>query len=159
MRSPRKWRWLCSPIIEMRFIAAVSGHRITGKREELQDLKIDNEKENDAKKKDKKWKRKTKRCEILDCAFSANSDGLSIADMADDTQLSLEELMILKEESRILHEKISKLTLQEQFIIKSIYFDGMKQKEVAEILGVTKGALSQRLGTILRKMRTMYLEG
>lgn len=127
--------------------------------EELQDLKIDNEKENDAKKKDKKWKRKTKRCEILDCAFSANSDGLSIADMADDTQLSLEELMILKEESRILHEKISKLTLQEQFIIKSIYFDGMKQKEVAEILGVTKGALSQRLGTILRKMRTMYLEG
>ena len=32
-------------------------------------------------------------------------------------------------------------------------------KEVAEILGVTKGALSQRLGTILRMMRTMYLEG
>ena len=127
--------------------------------EELQDLKIDNEKENAAKKKDKKWKRKTKRCEILDCAFSANSDGLSIADMADDTQLSLEELMILKEESKMLHDKISKLTLQEQFIIKSIYFDGMKQKEVAEILGVTKGALSQRLGTILRKMRTMYLEG
>ena len=31
-------------------------------------------------------------------------------------------------------------------------------KEVAEILGVTKGALSQRLGTILRMMRTMYLE-
>ena len=127
--------------------------------EELQDLKIDNEKENAAKKKDKKWKRKTKRCEILDCAFSANSDGLSIADMADDTQLSLEELMILKEESKILHDKISKITLQEQFIIKSIYFEGMKQKEVAEILGVTKGALSQRLGTILRKMRTMYLEG
>ena len=128
--------------------------------EELQNLKIDNEKENAAKKKDKKWKRKIKRCEILDCAFSANSDGLSIADMADDTQFSLEELMILKEESKILHDKISKLTLQqEQFIIKSIYFEGMKQKEVAEILGVTKGALSQRLGTIRRKMRTMYLEG
>lgn len=81
--------------------------------EELQDLKIDNENENAAKKMDKKWKRKTRRCEILDCAFSANSDGLSIADMADDTQLSLEELMILKEESRILHDKIGKLTLQE----------------------------------------------
>lgn len=80
--------------------------------EELQDLKIDNEKEYAVKKKDKKWKRKTKRCEILDCAFSANSDGLSIADMADDTQLSLEELMILKEESRILHDKISKLTVR-----------------------------------------------
>ena len=91
-------------------------------------------------------------------SFKRNSS-YSIADMADDTQLSLEELMILKEESRILHDKISKLTIQEQFIIKSIYFEGMKQKEVAEILGVTKGALSQRLGTILRKMRTMYLEG
>ena len=139
--------------------ASAHGLIARNNQEELQDLKIDNEKENAAKKKDKKWKRKTKRCEILDCAFSANSDGLSIADMADDTQLSLEELMILKEESKILHDKISKLTLQEQFIIKSIYFEGMKQKEVAEILGVTKGALSQRLGTILRKMRTMYLEG
>ena len=49
--------------------------------------------------------------------------------------------------------------LQEQFIIKSIYFDDMKQKDVAEILGVTKGALSQRVNTILRKMRNMYLEG
>ena len=42
---------------------------------------------------------------------------------------------------------------------KSIYFDDMKQKDVAEILGVTKGALSQRLNTILRKMRNMYMEG
>ena len=35
----------------------------------------------------------------------------------------------------------------------------MKQKDVAEILGVTKGALSQRLNMILRKMRNMYMEG
>lgn len=56
-------------------------------------------------------------------------------------------------------KKIDKLSLQEQFIIKSIYFDDMKQKDVAEILGVTKGALSQRLNTILRKMRNMYMEG
>ena len=77
----------------------------------------------------------------------------------DDTQMSMEEMVILKEESRMLQEKIGKLSLQEQFIIKSIYFDDMKQKDVAEILGVTKGALSQRLNTILRKMRNMYMEG
>ena len=127
--------------------------------EDFQDLENKQEKEEPADQKDKKWKRKTRRCEILDCAFSANSDGLSIADMSDDTQMSMEEMMILKEESRILHEKIDKLSLQEQFIIKSIYFDDMKQKDVAEILGVTKGALSQRLNTILRKMRNMYMEG
>ena len=78
--------------------------------------------------------------------------------MADDTQMSMEEMVILKEESRMLHEKIGKLSLQEQFIIKSIYFDDMKQKDVAEILGATKGALNQRLNTILRKMRNMYME-
>ena len=127
--------------------------------EDFQDLENKQEKEEPADQKDKKWKRKTKRCEILDCAFSANSDGLSSADMADDTQMSMEEMVILKEESRMLHEKIGKLSLQEQFIIKSIYFDDMKQKDVAEILGVTKGALSQRLNTILRKMRNMYMEG
>ena len=127
--------------------------------EDFQDLENKQKKEAPADQKDKKWKRKTKRCEILDCAFSANSDGVSIADMADDTQMSMEEMVILKEESRMLHEKIGKLSLQEQFIIKSIYFDDMKQKDVAEILGVTKGALSQRLNTILRKMRNMYMEG
>ena len=34
----------------------------------------------------------------------------------------------------------------------------MKQKDVAETLGDTKGALNQRLNTILRKMRNMYME-
>ena len=52
--------------------------------EEFQDLENKQKKEAPVDQKDKKWKRKTKRCEILDCAFSANSDGLSIADMADD---------------------------------------------------------------------------
>ena len=72
----------------------------------FEDLENKQEKEEPADQKDKKWKRKTRRCEILDCAFSANNDGLSIADMSDDTQMSMEEMMILKEESRILHEKI-----------------------------------------------------
>ena len=76
--------------------------------EDFQDLENKQKKEAPADQKDKKWKRKTKRCEILDCAFSANSDGVSIADMADDTQMSREEMVILKEESRMLHEKIGR---------------------------------------------------
>ncbi|MDO4647028.1 MAG: sigma-70 family RNA polymerase sigma factor [Eubacteriales bacterium] len=120
--------------------------------EELQSLQAEGEVP-------KKNKRKTKRTEILDCAFSENSEGLSVADLADETQQSLEELMIQEEESRLLHDNIRKLTKEEQFIIKSIYFDGMKQKEVAEVLGVTKGALSQRVANILKKMRAMYLRG
>lgn len=123
--------------------------------EELQDLKSGQAEATEKKK--KKWQRKNKLSEILDCAFSENSDGLSVADLADETQPDLDEMMIMKEESRILHKNIRKLTDEEQFIIRSIYFDGMKQKDVAKILGVTKGALSQRLANILRRMRTMYL--
>lgn len=123
--------------------------------EELQELKSGQAEA--AEKKAKKWKHKNKLSEILDCAFSENSDGLSVADMADETQPALDEMMIMKEESRILHKNIRKLTDEEQFIISSIYFDGMKQKDVAKILGVTKSALSQRLANILRRMRTMYL--
>ena len=123
--------------------------------EELQDLTSGQEEATEKKK--KKWQRKNKFSEILDCAFSENSDGLSVADMADETQPALDEMMIMKEESRILHKNIRKLTDEEQFIIRSIYFDGMKQKDVAKILGVTKSALSQRLANILRRMRTMYL--
>jgi len=89
--------------------------------------------------------------------FSENADGLSGGDLVDENQPSLEEMMIKEEESRILHENIRKLTEEEQFIIRSIYFDGMKQKDVAKELGVTKGALRQRLANILRKMRTMYI--
>lgn len=127
--------------------------------EELKEMKSDDEKTSQMEREsNKKWKRKTKRSEILDCAFSANADGLTVADMADETQPSIEEMIILRDESRVLHEKIKKLTPQEQFIIDAIYFKGMKQKEVADILGVTKGALSQRIDTILRKMRTMYLK-
>ena len=123
--------------------------------EELKDLESGQAEAEEKKK--KKWQRKNKLSEILDCAFSENSDGLSVADMADETQPDLDEMMIMKEESRILHKNIRKLTDEEQFIIRSIYFDGMKQKDVAKILGVTKSALSQRLANILRRMRTMYL--
>lgn len=125
--------------------------------EELQDLKNDGEKTEAADKKSKKRKRQTKYTEILDCVFSENADGLSGGDLVDENQPSLEEMMIKEEESRILHENIRKLTEEEQFIIRSIYFDGMKQKDVAKELGVTKGALRQRLANILRKMRTMYI--
>ena len=80
MRSPRK----CSNgnvcrDIEMKFTVAVSGHRSQKKMirwKIFRIWKINKRKRSLRIREDKKWKRKTKRCEILDCAFSANSDGL-----------------------------------------------------------------------------------
>ena len=39
-------------------------------------------------------------------------------------------------------------TSHEQFIIKSIYFEGMKQVELAKILGISKVRMSQKLSLI-----------
>lgn len=110
----------------------------------------------EAGKKNKKWKRKVKYTEILDCVFSENADGLGVGDMADDTQMSVEEWVILRDECERLHEKLSCLTEHEQFLIKSIYFEGKTVTEMAGILGISKGRVSQKVSNILRKMRRMF---
>ena len=94
----------------------------------------------------KKWQpedpetmtRKTKWTELLEC------------------QRSVEDLVILQAESAELHQNIAKLSEHEQFIIKSIYFDGMKQVELAKKLEISKVRMSQKVSAILKKMRKMY---
>ena len=51
---------------------------------------------------------------------------------------------------------VFKLSEQEQFIIKSIYFDGIKQVELVKLLGISKVRMSQKVNAILKKMRKMY---
>ena len=112
----------------------------------------------------KKWQpedsetmtRKTKWTELLDCVFSENTDGIGVQDLPDEGQRSVEDLVILQAESAELHQNIAKLSEHEQFIIKSIYFDGMKQVELAKKLGISKVSMSQKVSAILKKMRKMY---
>lgn len=96
-------------------------------------------------------KRKTKRTEILDCVFSENVDGIGVEDLPDVMQRSVEDLVIMETEATELHKKIEKLSEQEQFIIKSIYFDGIKQVELAKLLGISKVRMSQKVNAILKK--------
>ena len=115
----------------------------------------------------KKWQpedpetmiRKTKWTELLDCVFSENTDGIGVQDLPDEGQRSVEDLVILQAESAELHQNIAKLSEHEQFIIKSIYFEGMKQVELAKILGISKVRMSQKVSAILKKMRKMYEMG
>ena len=112
----------------------------------------------------KKWQpedpetmtRKTKWTELLDCVFSENTDGIGVQDLPDECQRSVEDLVILQAESAELHQNIAKLSEHEQFIIKSIYFDGMKQVELAKKLEISKVRMSQKVSAILKKMRKMY---
>ena len=94
--------------------------------------------------------------EILDCVFSENVDGIGVEDLPDVMQRSVEDLVIMETEATELHKKIEKLSEQEQFIIKSIYFDGIKQVELAKLLGISKVRMSQKVNAILKKMRKMY---
>ena len=103
--------------------------------------------------------RKTKWTELLDCVFSENTDGIGVQDLPDEGQWSVEDLVILQAESAELHQNIAKLSEHEQFIIKSIYFEGMKQVELAKILGISKVRMSQKVSAILKKMRKMYEMG
>ena len=103
--------------------------------------------------------RKTKWTELLDCVFSENTDGLGVQDLPDECQRSVEDLVILQAESAEVHQNIAKLSEHEQFIIKSIYFEGMKQVELAKILGISKVRMSQKVSAILKKMRKMYEMG
>ena len=106
----------------------------------------------------KKWQpedpetmtRKTKWTELLDCVFSENTDGIGVQDLPDECQRSVEDLVILQAESAELHQNIAKLSEHEQFIIKSIYFDGMKQVELAKKLGISKVSMSQKVSAILK---------
>ena len=100
--------------------------------------------------------RKTKRTEILDCVFSENTDGIGIEDLLDAQQRSVEDMVIMEEEAAKLHKNIEKLTEQEKFIIKAVYFEGMKQVDLAEKLGISKVRMSQKVNAILKKMRKMY---
>jgi len=101
-------------------------------------------------------KRKTKRTEILDCVFSENADGIGVEDLPDVQQRSVEDMVIMETEAVELHKNIEKLSEQEQFIIKSIYFEGIKQVDLAKILGISKVRMSQKVKAILKKMRKMY---
>ena len=109
----------------------------------------------------KKWQpedpetmtRKTKWTELLDCVFSENTDGIGVQDLPDECQRSVEDLVILQAESAELHQNIAKLSEHEQFIIKSIYFDGMKQVELAKKLGISKVSMSQKVSAILNRLK------
>ena len=104
----------------------------------------------------KKWQpedpetmtRKTKWTGLLDCVFSENTDGIGVQDLPDEGQRSVEDLVILQAESAELHQNIAKLSEHEQFIIKSIYFEGMKQVELAKILGISKVRMSQKVSAL-----------
>lgn len=108
--------------------------------------------------KNKKRKMVLQREMILDCVFSENAEGLSVQDLPDNGQPSVEDLIIEKLEYQELYSVISMLTEEEQNIIKDVFFENIPQVQVARELGITPQALNSRLKYIMMRLRRMYTQ-
>ena len=70
-----------------------------------------------------------------------------------DDSLNPAEYCLQKERDEFLANAILNLKPQQRKIVKSIYYDGKSQKEVANELGITKYAMSMRLKYILNNLK------
>lgn len=61
-----------------------------------------------------------------------------------------------KSKEERLHEAIDKLKPAQKEIIMMSYFEGKTQEEIAEILGITQGAVSQRLTTVEKNLKKLF---
>ena len=57
-----------------------------------------------------------------------------------------------------LNEALTHLSSKQQALIRAIYFEGISVTKYAERLGVTKGAVSQQLKTIRKKIKKVFLK-
>ena len=101
-----------------------------------------------------KMEKRAQRERLRTCSFDklVEEDGF---DVPDDSP-SVEEQVCENIEKEHLHRAIAMLTAEQQEIIKLVYFDGVEQQEVAKLLGISKGAISQRLQTIYKKLKEFY---
>ena len=58
---------------------------------------------------------------------------------------------------RLLPQLLSRLSEKERTVLKLKFFEGLKSVEIAEVLGVTKGRVSQMTHTALAKLKKAYL--
>lgn len=57
-----------------------------------------------------------------------------------------------------LNEALTHLSSKQQALIRAIYFEGISVTKYAERLGVTKGAVSQQLKTIRKKIKKVFIK-
>ncbi len=78
---------------------------------------------------------------------------LSFMHQIPDDSLNPAEYCLQKERDELLMKAVSNLKPQQRRIVKSIFYDGKPQKEVANELGITKYAMSMRVKYILNSLR------
>ena len=86
---------------------------------------------------------------------SFDSEMAQTLDLIEDTSMSNEEKYEMDLNNEAIKEAISKLNLRQQEIVRLLYWEGKSQKDLCEIYGVKKQAISdavKRIQNTLRKI-------
>ena len=86
---------------------------------------------------------------------SFDSEMAQALDLIEDTSMSNEEKYEMDLNNEAIKEAISKLNLRQQEIVRLLYWEGKSQKDLCEIYGVKKQAISdavKRIHNTLRKI-------
>ena len=79
-----------------------------------------------------------------------NAQEINVQD-ADDVSEEAEKKILLKK----LRICLSKLSAEQQELVQAIFFNFLTEQEVAQKLGISQSAVSQRKNTVLRKLRNL----
>ena len=77
--------------------------------------------------------------------------GLDENEVSESLEDAIEKKMMIEK----LHSCIPKLTEKQQELVQYLYFDGLSQEKVAKIFGITQSAVSQRKGTVIKKLKKL----
>ena len=94
--------------------------------------------------------------------FTANllTDGLTTeACQCEDIDETVAFDVDLERFKTLLPKLLSCLSEKEETVLKLKFFEGLKSVEIAEVLGVTKGRVSQLSRAALTKLEKLYLSG
>lgn len=93
-------------------------------------------------------RKETRRHQSLDKSME---HGFDIVDPSENTYEKIE----LSERNRQLYQAIDKLPLEQQKLLRQVYFEYIPQTEIAVTQGVTKKAINNRLARILKKLKKL----
>lgn len=79
--------------------------------------------------------------------------GEQFIDISVDIEDFVLEKVEFQEKNKEIHNALNCLSKEQQKLVKLIYFEECSQRDVAHILGVTQAAVSQRIITILKKIK------
>ncbi len=92
-------------------------------------------------------------CVSLNETLDSTEDGSNFLDMLADDSPSVQQQIEHSELAQTIAAQLEKLTEKERLVISLYYYEELTQKEIAEVLGLTEGRISQLHSQALVKLK------